>query len=237
MLTIKNLSKRYEDGKLALDNLSLNLEKGEMYILLGANGAGKSTAINLLCGFISPTSGEFFIDGINALKDPLPARKKIAYLSENVMLYDNFTGYQNLAFFDKLAGKKHTKVELENLLRDIGLQDDFIHKHTSTYSKGMRQKTGIAIAIIKDADLIIMDEPFSGLDPKAAFDFQNLLIELKHKGKAILMSTHDIFRAKEMADIVGIMKDGLLVMTKTSKELEYEDLQKIYLDYMEGNIS
>jgi ABC-2 type transport system ATP-binding protein len=237
MLNIKNLSKRYEDGKLALNNLSLDLEKGEMYILLGANGAGKSTAINVLCGFISPTSGEFFIDGIHGLKEPLPARKKIAYLSENVMLYDNFTGYQNLAFFARLAGKKKTKSELESLLRDIGLQDDFIHKHTSTYSKGMRQKTGIAIAIIKDADLIIMDEPFSGLDPKAAYDFQNLLLELKQKGKAILMSTHDIFRAREMADKVGIMKDGLLVMTKTAKELEYEDLQKIYLDYMEGNIS
>ncbi len=237
MLKIKNLSKRYEDGKLALNSINLEIKANEMFILLGANGAGKSTTINLICGFIPPTSGEIEICGIDALKDPLEARKKIAYLSENVMLYDNFTGYQNLAFFNRLSGKNHTKQELENLLRDIGLQEDFIHKHTSTYSKGMRQKAGIAIAMVKDADVIIMDEPFSGLDPKAAFDFQNLLMSLKEKGKAILMSTHDVFRAKEMADTVGIMKDSVLVMTKSREELEYEDLQKLYLDYMEGRIT
>lgn len=237
MLQIKNLSKRYEDGKLALNSLTMELNKGEMYILLGANGAGKSTTINLLCGFIEPTAGEIYIDGIDALKEPLLARKKIAYLSENVMLYDQFTGYQNLSFFANLAGKSYTRSQIEDTLRDIGLQEDFIHKPTANYSKGMRQKTGIAIAIVKDADLIIMDEPFSGLDPKAAFDFQNLLMSMREKGKAILMSTHDIFRAKEMADRIGIMKDGLMVMTKSSKELEYEDLQRLYLDYMEGNIT
>lgn len=237
MIKIENLSKRYEDGLLALDHLSLEINPGEIFTLLGANGAGKSTTINLICGFIPPTTGDVIIDQASLMKTPLELKKQIAYLSENVMLYNHFTGFQNLNFFAKLSGKSLSKNELENIMRDIGLQEKYIHKNVETYSKGMRQKIGIAIALVKDASVFLLDEPFSGLDPKAAFDFQNLLMDLKTQGKTILMSTHDIFRAKEMADTVGIMKDGRLVMTKSREELEYEDLQKLYLDYMEGRIA
>lgn len=234
MLRISNLSKRYEDNKLALNNLNLEVKAGEMFVLLGANGAGKSTTINLICGFIKPSSGEILINNIDALKEPLKVKEQLAYVSENVMLYDNFTGYQNLRFFSKLNGQNKSRDELENILRDIGLQEEFIHKPISTYSKGMRQKAGIAIAVVKDASLILLDEPFAGLDPKAAHDFQNLLLDLKKQDKAIFLSMHDIFRTKELADNVGIMLEGRLVMTRTSKELEFEDMEKLYLDYMEG---
>jgi len=236
MIKIQNLSKRYEDGNLALDNLSIEINKGEIFALLGANGAGKSTTINIICGFIPPTEGDVDIDGTLLLKEPLKLRGKLAYLSENVMLYDNFTGYQNLKFFSDIAGKKHSKAELEQTLREVGLQDDFIHKNISKYSKGMRQKVGIAIALVKDTPLFLLDEPFSGLDPKAAFDFQILLYKLRDAGKTIFMSTHDIFRAKEMANIVGIMKGGKLVMIRTKAELENEDLNRIYLNYIEDRI-
>lgn len=236
MLKLQNLTKRYEDKKLALDNISLNVKKNEIYVLLGANGAGKSTMINLICGFINPTQGTIFIDGINALEEPLKSKNKIAYISENVHLYNDFTGYENLHFFSQLSGKKYKKQYLENILRDIGLQETFIHKNVSTYSKGMRQKTGIAIAMVKDADIILMDEPFSGLDPKAANDFQKLILKMKDSGKAILLSTHSIFRAKILADKVGIMKDGELVITRKKDEFEFEDLETLYIDYMEGNI-
>ncbi|PID28801.1 MAG: ABC transporter ATP-binding protein [Candidatus Cloacimonadota bacterium] len=236
MLKIENLSKRYEDGKLALDQLSLHVKKGEIFVLLGANGAGKSTTINLLCNFIQPTSGSVTLAGKDAFKDSLEARKHLAYVSENVHLYENFTGFENLRFFAKLCGKNLSRDELQNTLRDIGLQEDFIHKQVKTYSKGMRQKTGIAVAIVKDADLILLDEPFSGLDPKAAYDFQQLLIEMKNRGKAILMSTHNIFKAKKLADHIGIMKDGELVMTRSKDDIEFEDLEKLYLDYMEGRL-
>ncbi len=235
MLKINELTKRYEDDSLALDHISLDIQKGELYILLGANGAGKSTTINLICGFIPPTSGKIFINGIDALKEPLKTRNHIAYVSENVRLFEQFTGYENLKFFSELAGKDMSKKELEHLLRDIGLQEMFIHKPVSSYSKGMCQKTGIAIAMAKDADLIILDEPFSGLDPKAAFDFQRLLVKMRDENRTILMSTHNIFKAKEIADTIGIMKDGNLVMQLSRKEFEYENLERIYLDYMQGN--
>lgn len=237
MIKIDNLSKRYEDGILALAHLSLEIQEGQIFTLLGSNGAGKSTTINIICGFIPPTTGDVIINNCSLKNQPVEIKKHIAYLSENVLLYNQFTGYQNLQFFAKLSGKHLSKTELENMLRDIGLQDSFIHKNVETYSKGMRQKIGIAIALVKDASVFLLDEPFSGLDPKAAFDFQNLLLRLRNEGKTILMSTHDIFRAKELADVVGIMKDGCLVMIKNKEDLEYEDLQKIYLDYMEGRIA
>lgn len=237
MLKINNLTKRYEDQKLALDSISLKVNTEEIFVLLGANGAGKSTTLNLVCGFIEPTAGDIEIAGIDTAKNSLKAKKHIAYVSENVELYDNFTAYENLNFFAKLSNKNLNKAQIENILRDIGLQEDFIHKPVSKFSKGMLQKTGIAIAIVKDADLILLDEPFSGLDPKAAYDFQNLLIQMKKQGKAILMSTHNIFKAKELADVIGIMKDGELVMTRTRNEFEFNDLEKLYLDYMEGRIA
>ena len=247
MLKIVELSKRYEDGNLALNNVCLEVKAGNIFTLLGANGAGKSTAINIICGFIPASGGDVWIDGVSMKENPLLLKNKIAYLSENVMLYDNFSGYQNLKFFADISVNKDDKTgkmtpassrfNLIKVLRDVGLQDEFIHENISKYSKGMRQKVGIAIALVKDSPVLLLDEPFSGLDPKATRDFQLLLYKLRTEGKTILMSTHDIFRAKEMADVVGIMKEGELVMTRTRDELIMEDLNKLYLEYIDGGTS
>lgn len=234
MLQAIDLTKRYEDGLLALDSLSLEVKEGEIFCLLGANGAGKTTSINLFLNFIEPTSGTALINGVDVNKDPLEAKRYVSYVSENVMLYGNFTARQNLDFFAKLGGKMNlTKEDYHMYMRKVGLQEEAFEMRLKNYSKGMRQKLGITIAIIKDAPNILLDEPTAGLDPKAAAEFIKILKGLRNKGKSILMCTHDIFRAKEIADRVGIMKEGRLVMLRNREEFLEENLEKIYLDYMQ----
>ncbi|MFV0591512.1 MAG: ABC transporter ATP-binding protein [Draconibacterium sp.] len=234
MLEAINLSKRYEDGNLALDSLSLKIEKGEIFCLLGANGAGKTTAINLFLNFIEPTYGQALINGISVTQKPLETKKYVAYVSENVTLYGSFTARQNLDFFAKLGGKKNlTREEIYNVLRRVGLQEEAFERKLRKFSKGMRQKVGLAIALVKNADNILLDEPTSGLDPKAAAELINILRELRNEGKSIFMCTHDIFRAKEISDKIGIMKEGRMAILRSSKQLLGENLEKVYLEYMQ----
>ncbi|MDR3141737.1 MAG: ABC transporter ATP-binding protein [Tannerellaceae bacterium] len=234
MLQTIELTKRYEDGLLALDALSLEIRPGEIFFLLGANGAGKTTTINLLLNFIEPTSGKALINGIDVMEQPLETKKHVAFVSENVMLYGNFTARQNLDFFARLGGKTHlAKSDYYNVMRRVGLQEEAFERKLKTFSKGMRQKVGLAIAIIKDASNIVMDEPTTGLDPKSAAELMQILLRLRDAGKAILMCTHDLFRAKTVADRVGIMKEGRLVMLRTREEFLQDDLERIYLNYMQ----
>jgi ABC-2 type transport system ATP-binding protein len=216
MLQTKQLTKRYEDNHLALDSLNFEVKTGEIFFLLGANGAGKTTTINLFLNFINPTPGTAFINGIDSARDPLEAKQQVSFLSENVMLYGNFTARQNLDFFAKIGGRTNlARADYYDLLRRVGLQDEAFERKLKTFSKGMRQKVGLAIVLAKDAENILLDEPSSGLDPKAAAELVALLKEQKEAGKAMLMCTHDIFRAKELADKVGIMKQGRMVKQLT----------------------
>jgi len=235
LLEADALTKRYEDGTLALDAVSFAVKPGEIYAMLGGNGAGKTTTINLFLNFIEPTSGEARVDGIVTHREPLRAKERLAYVSENVMLYPNFTALQNLDFFARLGGKKdYTKDDYREVLLRVGLEESAHTRRLKGYSKGMRQKCGIAIAILKDAPAILLDEPTSGLDPKAGQEFIRLLDSLRSEDKAILMSTHDIFRAKDIADTVGIMNLGKIVMQRSARELRGEDLEQLYVQYMAG---
>ncbi|MTI86379.1 MAG: ABC transporter ATP-binding protein [Balneolaceae bacterium] len=235
MLEARNLTKVYEDGIKALDNLNLKVEPGKIFAMLGGNGAGKTTAINLFLDFIQPTEGMALINGINANKEPLEAKKHVAFVSENVQLYPNFTAMQNVDFFVRLGGKTHySREQYEAALHRVGLQSSAFDKKLKDFSKGMRQKTGIAIAILKDAPAILLDEPTSGLDPKAGIEFIRLIGELRNEGKAILMSTHDIFRAKEISDHVGILNNGILMAEHSSDDLRGVDLENLYVEYMAG---
>jgi ABC-2 type transport system ATP-binding protein len=233
MLETKDLTKQYEDGLLALDHLNLKVEPGEIFCMFGANGAGKTTAINLILGFIPPTEGTAFVEGVDVVKEPLKSKDHISYVSENVMLYGNFTAYQNLDYFSRLAGKRNLKkTDYADVMSRVGLQENAFDMRVKNFSKGMRQKLGIAFAILKDAPNLILDEPTSGLDPKSGQEFLDLLLELKDREKSIFISSHDIFRAKFIADRVGFMLQGKLVMMKTSEDLKGEDLNKLYLEYM-----
>jgi len=236
MIEASGLTKRYEDGVLALDGVSFAVRPGEVYAMLGGNGAGKTTTINLFLNFIEPTAGEARIDGIVTHRDPLAAKAKVAFVSENVMLYPNFTAMQNLEYFTRLSGKGAPAQDaLRQALLRTGLAEEAHHKRLRGFSKGMRQKCGIAIAIMKNAPAILLDEPTSGLDPRAGFEFIALLKSLRDEGKAVLMSTHDIFRAKEAADTVGIMDRGRLVMQRTAGELAGEDLERVYMQHIAGH--
>ena len=228
MLIAENLSKTYGDYK-ALNNLNLKLNKGEIFALLGQNGAGKSTTINIFLGFVKPTEGVAKINGISVIDHPDETKKYIAYIPETVLLYPNLTGVENLKFFSSLAGFDYDNEALTNFLSKAGLQSDAHHNRLGGYSKGMRQKVGIAIAIAKKAKVLLLDEPTSGLDPKASNEYSEILKELASEGTTIFMATHDIFRAKEVADRIGIMKRGNLISEINADEISANELEKLYL--------
>ena len=228
MLIAENLSKTYGDYK-ALNNLNLKLNEGEIFALLGQNGAGKSTTINIFLGFVKPTEGAAKINGISVVDHPEETKKYIAYIPETVLLYPNLTGVENLKFFSSLAGFDYDNEALTNFLSKAGLQSDAHHNRLGGYSKGMRQKVGIAIAIAKKAKVLLLDEPTSGLDPKASNEFSEILKELASEGTTIFMATHDIFRAKEVADRIGIMKRGNLISEINADEISANELEKLYL--------
>ena len=232
MLEALNLTKRY-DQAVALDALNLTVRPGEIFCLLGANGAGKTTTINLFLNFVPPTSGTARINGLDVVQQPLETKKHLAYIPETVMLYKNLTGLENLEYFSALAGRPdYTRPQLLEFLTQVGLQADAADKRVGTYSKGMRQKVGIAIALAKHAKALLLDEPTSGLDPKAANEFSALLTRLSADGVAVLMATHDLFRAKESGTRVGIMRQGRLVRTLDTTEVGHADLERIYLEHM-----
>lgn len=232
MLEAINLSKHY-NGTIALDSLNLKIEAGEVFCLLGANGAGKTTTINLFLNFIEPTSGKAKIRDLEVAKHSLETKKYLAYIPEQVMLYKNLSGLENLEYFSALAGHdKYTKEDLLGFFDEVGLARDAAGKRMSTYSKGMRQKVGIAIALAKKAEVLLLDEPTSGLDPKASNEFSILLKKFSEQGCAVLMATHDLFRAKESGTRVGIMRYGKLVSTLRTDEIGHVDLERIYLEHM-----
>ncbi len=231
MLKAKNLTKAY-NGKAALKNVSFEVNPGEVFCLLGANGAGKTTTINLFLNFIKPTSGQAFIGDKDVTREPLETKKLLAYIPENLMLYPNLSGIENLDYFSGLAGRNYSRDQSANFLSEAGLDKNAHTQRLSTYSKGMRQKVGVAIAIAKDAKVLLLDEPTSGLDPKASNDFADLLEKLSRKGIAILMATHDLFRAKESGTHIGIMKEGSLVEHITTEQINHTDLEKLYLNHM-----
>jgi len=228
MIEAKNLTKKYGDDIGVLD-LNLSIGKGEIYCLLGQNGAGKTTTINLFLGLLKPTSGQALIEQRDVFEHKAAVNKLLAYIPEVVQLYGNLNAIENLTFFSRLAGYKLSTSELYLLLDRVGLQREVHQKKLSTFSKGMRQKVGVAIALSKQAKVIFMDEPTSGLDPKATNEFTTICKELATEGKTILMSTHDIFNAVNVGSSIGVMKKGQLVYATKTDKVNAHELQELYL--------
>lgn len=228
MLQAISLSKNYQSYQ-ALNQLNLTVNPGEVFCLLGQNGAGKTTTINLFLGFIEPSEGKILIDNKEISGYDDERRKHLAYIPEVVMLYGNLSAIENLNYFSKLAGFNYDNQSLTGFLNRCCLQEAAHRKHLSGFSKGMRQKVGIAIALAKNAKIILMDEPTSGLDPKATAEFTQLVKQLAAEGKSILMATHDIFNAVNVGSHIGIMKQGELIHTLKASDITAADLQELYL--------
>jgi ABC-2 type transport system ATP-binding protein len=231
MLEARGLAKRFGD-KQALHPLDLQVRAGELLCLLGANGAGKTTTLNLFLGFLEPSGGQALVCGRDATRERSVTVRRLAYIPEQVALYPQLSGWENLRHFTHLAGLPAEKAQLLDLLTEAGLKPADAERPAADYSKGMRQKVGIAIAVARNADALLLDEPMSGLDPAAANDFCTLLSALKRRGKAILMATHDIFRARLVGTRIGIMKGGRLVDLIDAGSVDAAGLERLYLAHM-----
>jgi ABC-2 type transport system ATP-binding protein len=231
VLEARGLTKRYAEA-LALDDLNLKVAAGEIICLLGANGAGKTTTLNLFLGFTAPTAGAAMVAGRIVADDPAAARASLGYVAEVVSLYPALSGAENLDFFSRLAGVTTDPVQRDAILARLRFPAGAIDRPADTYSKGMRQKLGLAIALMKGARAILLDEPLSGLDPAAANDLVAVLRETAAEGAALLVSTHDIFRAKEVATRIGIMRHGKLVDMVEPAALSATELEQLYLTHM-----
>lgn len=232
MLEAIRLTKRY-GTHTALDGLDLRIEPGDIYCLLGANGAGKTTTINLFLNFIDPSEGSARINGVDVTREPLLTKRDIAYIPEQVNLYPTLSGLENLRYFSALAlGHELPRERLIGLMEEVGLDPAVADRRVAGYSKGMRQKVWIAVALAKQARALLLDEPTSGLDPHAANEFSNLLTRASRNGVAVLTTTHDLFHARHTGTRIGIMKQGRLVENLDSQAISDVELQSMYLRHM-----
>ncbi len=194
-----------------LRGLSLTVNVGEIYALLGGNGAGKSTTVAALLGFLKPDAGQILVADIDPVENAERARREIAYLPENVALYDQLSAYENISYFMALSGTEPSREAMDAALDDAGLQPEARPLRIGGFSKGMRQKVAIAMAVLRDVPVLLLDEPTSGLDPRATADFNALVTRLKARGTAILMVTHDLLGAADCADRIGFLAAGQIV--------------------------
>lgn len=234
MLKIKNLTKQYGEKK-AIDDLSLHIKSGEIYGFIGHNGAGKTTTIKSCCGILKYDSGEIHINGISLKDNPLDCKKIIAYIPDNPDLYEYMTGIQYLNFISDIFNvSKDDRQQRIYKYTDMFELTANLSQYISEYSHGMKQKLAIISALIHEPKLIIMDEPFVGLDPKAAHTVKEIMREICDNGGAIFFSTHVLEVAEKLCDKIAIIKDGKLIKTGTTEEVKGDaSLESVFLE-LEG---
>ena len=197
--------------KEVVKNLSFSVKQGEVFGLLGGNGAGKSTTLLAFLGFLKSIQGAAKINGVDVTADPRAARQAIAYLPESANLYPHLSALENINYFLSLAKAKKTAVDIDAALDQVSLAKEDRDRRLSFYSKGMRQKVAIAVAMLRHAPILFLDEPTSGLDPVAIDEFNQLITELAKNGTTVLMVTHDVYGACQVADRIGLLNGGELV--------------------------
>jgi len=218
IIKVSNLSKQYHEVK-AVNDISFTVNTGDIYGFLGQNGAGKSTTIRMLLTLIKPTAGTIELFGKNLYSHRKEVLQQIGAVIEKPDLYKYLTGYQNLSLFAKMSGVSITEKKLNDQLQQVGLTER-AHSKVRTYSQGMKQRLGIAIALIHDPQLIILDEPTNGLDPQGIADIRNLILHLsRHQGKTILVSSHLLHEIELIANRMLIIDKGKKIMEGTVAEL------------------
>ena len=232
MLEIKNYSKSYGGGKKAADNVSLCVMSGDIYGFIGHNGAGKSTTIRAVVGVLDFTEGEIYIDGHSVKDEPMECKKITAYIPDNPDLYENLTGIQYLNFIADVFGISTAERE-ESIKRyaDLFEMSDSLGDLIGSYSHGMKQKVAIISALIHKPKLLVLDEPFVGLDPKATFTLKEIMHEMCREGTAIFFSTHVLDVAEKLCNKVAIIKKGRIIAAGTMEELtEGHSLEEAFLE-------
>ncbi|MFZ4110025.1 MAG: ABC transporter ATP-binding protein [Polymorphobacter sp.] len=204
-------------GRRIVDGLSLHLAPGEIYALLGGNGAGKSTTLFAILGFLPYAAGSLRVGDDDPATAPDAVRARVAYLPESVALYDHLTARENVDYFLKVAGCPRPRAEVDAAFEGVGLAATARDQRAGSFSKGMRQKTAIALALLRQTPLLLLDEPTSGLDPSAARDFHKLLETLAARGVAVLMVTHDLLGAADTADRIGLIAGGRIASEWTAQ--------------------
>lgn len=234
IIDIKMLVKKYKD-LLALDNISLQINKGEIFGFLGHNGAGKTTTVNILTTLLPPTSGSATICGFDILKDSMELRKRIGYLPENVKFYENLTAYENLEYLAQLSGIRNTDKYIKDTLEFIDFKG-FENKKLGEFSKGMKQRVGIAQAIIHEPQVLFLDEPTSGLDPMGIKKLREVILKInREKGITIFLNTHLLSEVSKVCSTIGVLSHGRLIykdsIENTLKKFKDEvSLEEIYFN-------
>ena len=234
MLNIEHLTKTYGEKK-AVDDLSLHIAPGEIYGFIGHNGAGKTTTIKACCGILQSDSGEVYIDGVSVKENPIAAKAKLAYIPDNPDLYEFMTGIQFLNFIGDVFGvsAEDRQARIRKYADLFELTND-LAQPISAYSHGMKQKLAVISALLHKPKLLIMDEPFVGLDPKASHILKELMRELCKNGGAIFFSTHVLEVAEKLCDKVAIIKGGKLIKSGTMEEVKGDaSLENVFLE-LEG---
>jgi len=221
-------------GNRVLDGLSLAVAAGSITALLGGNGAGKSTTLSALLGFVRADAGQISVCGINPGVDPDMARRRIAYLPENVALYEHLSAVENADYLLALADQRQDRGAITNALSAAGLQDRAWDQRLGGFSKGMRQKVAIAVALLRKVPVLLLDEPTSGLDPRATADFNALLLTVRERGTAVLMVTHDLLSAVDIADRIAFLEQGRIVEDVAATGADRFDIRALHARFQIG---
>ena len=219
-----------------LDRLSLTVPAASVYALLGGNGAGKSTTLSVLLGFAAPERGSVRVAGIDPSAGADEARRRIAYLPENVALYEHLSAVENADYLLALSGAPRSQAEIVAAFDAAGLQERAWDQRLGGFSKGMRQKVAIAVALLREVPVLLLDEPTSGLDPRATSDFNRLLAAVRDRGTAVLMVTHDLLSAADVADRIGFLDAGRIVEEVAAQGAERFDLRALHARFSGGAV-